>query len=64
MQSYAGQKYYETREVVARVKDFLTSIFKPRPTFLGEAIPVNGNGDITNDKDIYNADKDPGETEE
>jgi vancomycin permeability regulator SanA len=64
MQSYAGQKYYETREVVARVKDFLTSIFKPRPTFLGEAIPVNGNGNITNDKDIYNADKDPGETEE
>ncbi len=64
MQSYAGQKYYETREVVARVKDFLTSIFKPRPTFLGEAIPVNENGNITNDKDIYNADKDPGETEE
>lgn len=53
MQSYAGQKYYETREVVARVKDFLTSIFKPRPTFLGEAIPVNENGNITNDKDIY-----------
>lgn len=27
---------------------------KPEPTYLGETIPVNGNGDITNDdkKDI------------
>ncbi len=53
LQPYAGQKYYDTREILARVKDFLTSIFKPRPTFLGEAIPVVGNGNITNDKDIY-----------
>lgn len=47
--SYGGQGYREVREILARNKDFLTSIFKPEPTFLGEAIPVAGNGDLTND---------------
>lgn len=46
---YAGQTMREVREILARNKDFFTSIFKPYPTFLGEAIPVNGNGDLTND---------------
>ncbi|MBQ8001067.1 MAG: YdcF family protein [Ruminococcus sp.] len=46
---YAGQTMREVREILARNKDFLTSIFKPEPTYLGEAIPVNGNGDLTND---------------
>lgn len=46
---YAGQTMREIREILARNKDFLTSIFKPEPTYLGEAIPVNGNGDVTND---------------
>lgn len=49
--TYAGQSYREAREILARVKDFATSAFKPEPTFLGEAIPVSGNGDITNDED-------------
>lgn len=46
---YAGQKMRDIREILARNKDFLTSVFKPEPTYLGEAIPVNGNGDLTND---------------
>lgn len=46
---YVGQKYREAREVLARVKDFLTVIFKPEPTYLGEIIPVSGDGDLTND---------------
>ena len=46
---YAGQANREVREILARNKDFITSVFKPEPTFLGEAIPVNGNGNITND---------------
>ncbi len=50
LRSYVGQDMREIREVLARNKDFLTSIFKPKPTFLGEAIPVSGNGDLTNDK--------------
>lgn len=47
---YAGQTYRDLREILARNKDFFTCILKPRPTYLGDAIPVNGNGDATNDK--------------
>lgn len=46
---YAGQSMRDMREVLARNKDFLKCIFKPNPTYLGEAIPVSGNGDATND---------------
>ena len=46
---YGGQFYRDTREILARNKDFFTSIIKPKPTYTGEAIPVSGNGDITND---------------
>ena len=46
---YAGQSYREIRESLARVKDFIYVIIKPEPTYLGEEIPVNGNGDVTND---------------
>lgn len=51
---YVGKTYREMREILARNKDFIKCIFKPEPTYLGETIPVNGNGDITNDdkKDI------------
>ena len=46
---YGGEKYREAREILARVKDFFKTIFKPEPTYLGETIPVSGNGNITND---------------
>lgn len=46
---YAGQIYREIREIFARNKDFIKCIFKPYPTYLGDTIPVSGNGDITND---------------
>ena len=51
---YVGTTYRELREILARDKDFIKCIFKPEPTYLGESIPVSGNGDITNDdkKDI------------
>lgn len=48
--SYVGAVYRECREVLARNKDFFQCIFKTKPTYLGESIPVSGNGDITNDK--------------
>lgn len=48
--TYAGQSMRECREILARCKDYVTTIFKPESTYLGEAIPVSGNGDITNDK--------------
>ena len=49
---YAGQLYREAREILARNKDFIYGIVKPKPTYLGKEIPVSGNGDITNDKKI------------
>jgi len=47
---YAGQLYRELREVAARNKDFVNCMIKPKPKYLGEEIPVSGNGNITNDK--------------
>ena len=49
LRSYAGQTVRDCREVLARCKDFLMTIWKPEPTYLGETIPVSGNGDLTND---------------
>ena len=48
--TYSGQYMRDIREVLARNKDFFKVIFKPEPTFLGDVIPVSGNGDATNDK--------------
>jgi vancomycin permeability regulator SanA len=47
---YAGQNYRELREILARVKDYFYCWLQPKPTYLGDSIPVSGNGDITNDK--------------
>ena len=47
---YVGETYREAREILARNKDFIKCIFKPKPKYLGESIPVSGDGDITNDK--------------
>ena len=40
----------EIREIVARAKDFVKCIIKPPASILGEAIPVSGDGNVTNDK--------------
>ena len=50
--TYVGQAYRELREILARNKDFATSILKPAPTYLGEVIPVSGDGNLTNDEDM------------
>ncbi len=49
---YAGQTLRDIREILARIKDFGTCLIKPEPTYLGDAIPIWGNGDITNDKSM------------
>lgn len=54
LQKYALQPKYDLREFLARVKDFLYVAVRPEPTFLGEAIPVNGNGNVTNDTNDTN----------
>lgn len=48
--SYSGQIVRDLREVLARVKDFAVCLLKPEPTYLGEAIPIWGDGNITNDE--------------
>ncbi|HBW34969.1 vancomycin high temperature exclusion protein [Desulfosporosinus sp. BICA1-9] len=46
-----AMKMYKFREIAARNKDFLwTNVIKPKPTFLGDAIPVFGDGKATDDK--------------
>lgn len=45
LQYYRGMEGYEKREFLARNKDFVTStILKPKPTYLGEPIPISGDG--------------------
>lgn len=46
--SYSGQFNRDIREILARNKDFFISIIKPKPTYLGDIIPVDGNGNLTN----------------
>lgn len=49
LRTYKGQTKRELREILARDKDFFKCIFKPKPTYLGDKIPVSGNGNLTND---------------
>lgn len=44
---YAGQTTRDIREILARAKDCFYCILKPLPTYLGDVIPVNGNGNVT-----------------
>ncbi len=47
---YFKMDYYEMREIAARFKAFIeVDIFRPRPKYLGEAIPISGDGNITDD---------------
>lgn len=41
--TYKRQLWYDVREALARVKDVVFVIFKPEPTYLGEAIPISGD---------------------
>jgi len=46
---YGGDEARDLRETLARVKDVFTSMIKPKPSTLGDPIPIDGNGDSTND---------------
>ncbi len=50
LRAYRGQTMRDVREILARCKDFLHTSFKFEPTYLGEVIPIGGNGDMTNDE--------------
>ena len=47
--AYVGMTYSYGREIAARVKDCFTTWLNVDPTYLGEAIPVSGDGNLTND---------------
>lgn len=47
---YGGQKIRDLRELLARPKDMIYTFIMPKPTYLGDAIPVSGDGNVTNDK--------------
>ncbi|MBQ9994588.1 MAG: YdcF family protein [Clostridia bacterium] len=47
---YHGQIWLDAREVLARNKDFIYTMFAPLPTYLGDDISLSGSGDVTNDK--------------
>ena len=47
---YRGQSQRDFREILARDKDFFVSVFKPLPKYLGDTIPITGNGDLTNNE--------------
>lgn len=49
---YKGELKREIREILARDKDFVKSIFKPKSTYMGDTIKVSGNGDITNERKL------------
>jgi vancomycin permeability regulator SanA len=48
--TYWGQLSRDIREILARVKDFGMTIFRPEPTYLGETIPISGSGLLTHDE--------------
>ena len=48
--TYWGQTSRDIREILARVKDFGMTIFRPEPTYLGETIPISGSGVLTHDE--------------
>ncbi|MCR5042453.1 MAG: YdcF family protein [Clostridia bacterium] len=50
VRSYTNPLYDNTREYLARVKDFGMCIVKPSPTFLGDKIDLRGSGSQTHDE--------------
>lgn len=50
LREYSNQEKRDVRELLARTKDYFKSNLKVESTYLGEEIPISGNGDLTNDK--------------
>ena len=49
LRTYIGQSVRETREIAARAKDYVYTIIKPAPTYLGEKISLEASGTVTDD---------------
>ena len=48
LRTYPGMPRFEAREILARCKDFVYTLIKPLPTYLGETIPISGDASLTN----------------
>lgn len=44
---YRGQTIRDIRESIARTKDFIFTVIKPDPKYLGEKISLTGSGKVT-----------------
>lgn len=55
LRTYIGQSVRETREVLARCKDFVVGLIRPSSTYGGDFIDIHGNGNVTDDKVFYGA---------
>jgi len=49
IRTYPGMPRFVAREILARNKDFFYTLFMPKPTYLGDVIPIWGDGNLTND---------------
>jgi vancomycin permeability regulator SanA len=49
---FARQPLLSAREFAARIKDFGMCLLRPKPTYLGDKIPLSLSGDVTNDAGI------------
>ncbi len=49
LRTYPKMPIYETREKIARIEYVFRCLRKPDPTYLGDPIPITGDGDLTND---------------
>lgn len=47
LHTYRGQAMRDIRELCARTKDTLSVAFHAKPKYLGEAIPISGDGRLT-----------------
>ena len=50
LRTYAGQSLRDIRELLARAKDFVFTVTKPLPVYLGDPISLSGSGDVTHDR--------------
>lgn len=53
LRPYRNDFYNQVRESLARVKDLFMVLFRPEPTYLGDPIPIQGSGSLTDDTDAY-----------
>ena len=47
---YRGNTYREIREILARNKDFIKCLIKPKSKYLGDSYSLEESGDVTNDQ--------------